>query len=265
MKKFAFALVCLCVSAFCFAAARDGSIITYNLEYFANGAPKEIEFYITDSSVEINRFDKLVLNAKKAFGSSKLHEDLSDDFSYRFRIDFYYGNGGKKSYYLKNGFDVYDCKNKVFLELESLTKGIYANFSTYAVEHFYKSDALKKNKLSGTKRACFYLDSRPFALEDDGEICDRGNILFFDCELKNAPKIVNQIRNATRIPNGFAIKEALLEGSYIMQIYSGDKIEKSYEIVNSKNVYDDSGNLRKAAVADELLVMAVEFMIASWL
>ena len=50
-----------------------------------------------------------------------------------------------------------------------------------------------------------------------------------------------------------------------MEIYAGDKIEKTYKIVNSKNVFDDSGNLRKAAVADELLVMAVEFMIASWL
>ncbi len=265
MKKFAFALVCLCVSALCFAASKDGSIITYNLEYFANGEPKEVEFHITDSSVEVNSFDKQVLNAKKAFGSGCLHEDLSDDFSYRFRIDFYYGNGGKKSYYLKHGFDVYDCKNKVFLELEEFTKNIYGMFATYAVEHFYKEDVLKKNKLAGSKRVCFYLDSRPFAIEDDGEICDRGNILFFDCELKNAPKVVNQIKNATRIPNGFAIKEALLEGSYIMQIYNGDKIEKTFEIVNSKNVYDVSGNLRKAAVADELLVMAVEFMIANWL
>lgn len=265
MKKLAYGLIFLCVSTFCFAASKDGSIITYNLEYFANGAPEEIEFYITDSSVEVNSFDKQVLNAKKAFGSGKLHEDLSADFSYRFRIDFYNGKGSKKSYYLKYGFDVYDCKNKVFLELEELTRHIYGMFATYAVEHFYKEDTLKKNRLSGSKRVCFYLDSRPFAIEDDGEICDRGNILFFDCELKNAPKVVNQIKNATRIPNGFAIKEALLEGSYIMQIYSGDKTEKAFEIVNSKNVYDDSGNLRKAAVADELLVMAVEFMITNWL
>ena len=265
MKKIVYGLLFLCVSALCFAAAKDGSILTYNLEYFADGTASEIEFYVTDSSVEISRFDKQVLNAKKGFDSdNKLKGDLSDDFSYRFRIDFYYGKGGKKSYYLKNGFDVYDCKNKVFLELDELKKNIYGTFSSYAVEHFYRENALKKNKL-GTKRVCFYLDSRPFALESTGEICDRGDILFFDCDLRNAPKIVKEVRNSTRIPNGFAIKEALLEGCYIMEIYAGDKIEKTYKIVNSKNVFDDSGNLRKAAIADELLVMAVEFMIASWL
>ena len=67
--------------------------------------------------------------------------------------------------------------------------------------------------VSGTKRVCFYLDSRPFAMESNGELCDRGNIPFFDCDLRTAPKIVNQIKNSRRIPNGFAIKEALIEPS----------------------------------------------------
>jgi len=266
MKKISFAFICLCFSALCFAVSRDGSIITYNLEYFANGAPKEIEFYITDSSVEVNAFDKAVLNAKKTFlTDDKLKATLSDDFNYRFRIDFYYESSIKKSYYIKRGFNVYDCKNKVSLELDSLIKNVYGMFSTYAVEHLYKQDRLKQDKISGTKRVCFYLDSRPFAFESSGEICDRGDILFLDCDLRDAPKEVKQIRNSRRIPNGFYVKEALIEGSYIMMIYHGDKIEKTYRIVNSKNAFDDSDNLRKVNVADSLLVMAVEFMILNWL
>ena len=50
-----------------------------------------------------------------------------------------------------------------------------------------------------------------------------------------------------------------------MVIYHGDKVDKTFRIVNSKNAYDDSDNLRKVAVADELLIMSVEFMITSWL
>ena len=266
MKKCILIAVCFCLVSLCFAASRDRSIITYNLEYFSNGAQKELEFYITDSSAVVNNFDKSVLNAKKTFASDKkLHEDLSSDFNYRFRIDFYYDINTKKSYYVKNGFNVYDCKNKVSLELDNLIKDVYGNFSTYAVEHFYKEGTLRPDKLSGTKRVCFYLDSRPFAMESTGEICDRGNIAFFDCDLRTAPKIVNLVKNSRRIPNGFAIKEALIEGSYIMVIYHGDKVDKTFRIVNSKNAYDDSDNLRKVAVADELLIMSVEFMITSWL
>ena len=50
-----------------------------------------------------------------------------------------------------------------------------------------------------------------------------------------------------------------------MVIYHGDKVDKTIRIVNSKNAYDDSDNLRKVAVADDLLVLSVEFMIANWL
>ena len=266
MKKCILIAVCFGLASLCFSVSRDRSIITYNLEYFSNGAQKELEFYITDSSVVVNNFDKTVLNAKKTFASDKkLHEDLSSDFNYRFRIDFYYDINTKKSYYVRNGFDVFDCKNKVSLELDNLIRDVYGNFSTYAVEHFYKEGTLMPDKLSDTKRVCFYLDSRPFAMESNGELCDRGNIPFFDCDLRTAPKIVNQIKNSRRIPNGFGIKEALIEGSYIMQIYHGDKVDKTFRIVNSKNAFDDSDNLHKVSVSDDLLTMCVEFMIANWL
>lgn len=266
MKKWIFSLICLSITAICSALSMKASIITYNLEYYSDNIQKEIEFYITDSSVEVDAFDKAVLNAKKTFASDKkLYENLSGDFNYRFRIDFYYENFGKKSYYIKSGFKVYDCKNKVSLELDSLIKNVYGRFSNYAVEHLYKEDKLKQDKSSGTKRVSFFLDSRPFAFESSGEICDRGDILFLDCDLREAPKEVKQIRNSRRIPNGFYVKEALIEGSYIMVIYHGDKVEKTYRIVNSKNAFDDSDNLRKVNAADSLLIMAVEFMILNWL
>ena len=50
MRKCILIAVCFCLAALCFSVSRDRSIITYNLEYFSNGAQKELEFYITDSS-----------------------------------------------------------------------------------------------------------------------------------------------------------------------------------------------------------------------
>lgn len=271
MKKLILIFAALLMSSFVFAEtkyrslSKDRAIISYTLEYFSKGKCNELEFYITDSSVETETFEKKVLDAQKSTaGKIRLKEALAEDFKYRFRIDLYGSKAPKKTYYVKNGFAVYDCKNKVLLELEDVVKRVYAEFCTYAVENLYKEDVLCTNK-SGSRRVCFYLDSRPFIEESSGLCCDRGNILFFDCNLGNAPKVVKQVRNAQKIPNGFAVKEILLEGEYIMAIYKGDKVEKTYKIVNSKNAYDDSENLRKVSVTDDLLVMAVEFMISSWI
>ena len=63
--------------------------------------------------------------------------------------------------------------------------------------------------------------------------------VIFDGPSKDVEVFITELSKAKRIWIGFVIKEALIEGEYLVELYSANRLVGKYTVINSENIYDE--------------------------